>query len=252
MVTPKVEIKKLNAWYGDFHVLRNITLSIMPNTVTAVMGPSGCGKTTLIRTINRLSSLVPEFRSTGIILIDKEDIFHSDMDVYKLRKEVGFVFQKPNPFPLSIYDNVAYGPRTHGIRNQNELDEIVRDSLQRAALWEEVGHRLEEPALKLSGGQQQRLCIARALAVNPRILLMDEPVSHLDPISAQKIEDLILTLKKTLTVIIVTHNVQQALRVSDMAAFLYLGELVEYEKTAHMAEAPKDSRTEAFLTGRFG
>jgi phosphate transport system ATP-binding protein len=252
VMKPKVEIKRLNAWYGAFHALKNINLRILPTTVTAVMGPSGCGKTTLIRILNRLCDLVPDFRMTGTVLVDKQDIFDPSVDVYQLRREVGFVFQKPNPFPMSIYDNVAYGPRTHGIHNEARLDEIVRRSLQQAALWDEVGHRLEEPALNLSGGQQQRLCLARALAVEPVLLLMDEPVAFLDPISAQKIEELIMTLKKRYTIIMVTHNVQQALRVSDWAAFLYLGELVEFGKTASIAETPADPRTEAFLTGRFG
>lgn len=248
----KVEIKALNAWYGDFHVLKNINLQILPYTVTAVMGPSGCGKTTLIRILNRLCDLVPEFHMTGTVLVDRRDIFDPDVDVYQLRREVGFVFQKPNPFPMSIYDNVAYGPRTHGIHDETQLNKIVRRSLQQAALWDEVRHRLAEPAMKLSGGQQQRLCLARALAVEPVLLLMDEPVAFLDPISAQKIEELVMILKKRYTIIMVTHNVQQALRVSDWAAFLYMGELVEFGKTSGLAETPADPRTEAFLTGRFG
>jgi phosphate transport system ATP-binding protein len=248
----KVEIKALNAWYGDFRVLKNINLQILPNTVTAVMGPSGCGKTTLIRILNRLCDLVPDFHMTGTVLVDRRDIFAPDVDVYQLRREVGFVFQKPNPFPMSIYDNVAFGPRTHGIHDESQLTKIVRRSLQQAALWEEVGHRLAEPALKLSGGQQQRLCLGGALALEPVLLLMDEPVAFLDPISAQKIEELVMILKKRYTIIMVTHNVQQALRVSDWAAFLYLGELVEFGKTSSLAETPADSRTEAFLTGRFG
>jgi len=251
-VDPKVEIKELNAWYGDFHVLKNINLSILPNTVTAIMGPSGCGKTTLIRILNRLCDLVPEFHMTGQVLIDGQDIFDPQMDVYQLRKRVGFVFQKPNPFPMSIFDNVAYGPRLHGIRDRKRLEEIVRRSLKQSALWEEVGHRLDAPALKLSGGQQQRLCLARALAVEPEILLMDEPVAFLDPISAQKIEELVMTLKRDYTIIMVTHNVQQALRSSDYAAFLYMGELVEFGETTRIAMTPKDKRTEAFITGRFG
>ncbi len=252
MSEPKIEVKQLDAWYGDFHVLKGISLAIQPNTITAIMGPSGCGKTTFIRTINRLSDLVPEFHLKGTILVDGQDIFDPEVDVYELRKNVGYVFQKPNPFPMSVYENVAYGPRTHGVKSGEELDAVVRRSLEQAALWEEVGHRLDSPGLKLSGGQQQRLCIARALAVEPGVLLMDEPVAHLDPISAQKIEELLLTLKEIVTIVIVSHNVQQALRVSDMVAFLYLGELVEFEKTARMAVAPKDPRTEAFLTGRFG
>ncbi len=249
MVEAKVQIKDLNAWYSDFHVLKDISVEFLANTVTAIMGPSGCGKTTLIRILNRLSDMVPEFHHTGEIYIDNQDIFSPDIDVYNLRKGIGFVFQKPNPFPMSIYDNVAYGPRTHGMKN---IDEIVERSLKQAALWDEVGHRLEEPALKLSGGQQQRLCLARALAVNPGLILMDEPVAFLDPISAQKIEELIMALKREYTIILVTHNVQQTLRVSDWAAFLYLGDLIEFGRTSQIAEAPKDPRTEAFLTGRFG
>ncbi len=252
MVEPKVEIKELNAWYGEFHVLKDISMQVLPNAVTAIMGPSGCGKTTLIRIFNRLCDLVPEFHLTGQVLIDNRDIFDPQIDVYKLRSEIGFVFQKPNPFPMSIFDNVAYGPRTHNVRKEERLREIVQRSLELAALWDEVGHRLEEPALKLSGGQQQRLCLARALAVDPVLILMDEPVAFLDPISAQKIEELIMTLKKQYTICLVTHNVQQALRVSDWSAFLYLGELVEFGRTADIAEAPRDPRTEAFLTGRFG
>jgi phosphate transport system ATP-binding protein len=249
MVEAKIRVNNLNAWYGDFHVLKDLNFEILPNTVTAIMGPSGCGKTTFIRILNRLCDMVPEFHHTGEILIDGADVFESDIDVYELRKGIGFVFQKPNPFPMSIYDNVAYGPRTHGMK---EIDEIVQRSLEQAALWDEVGHRLDEPALKLSGGQQQRLCLARALAVNPGIILMDEPVAFLDPISAQKIEELIMTLKREYTIVLVTHNVQQALRVSDWAAFLYLGTLVEFGRTSQIAEAPKDPRTEAFLTGQFG
>jgi phosphate transport system ATP-binding protein len=249
MVEAKIQVNDLNAWYGDFHVLKSLNLEILPNTVTAIMGPSGCGKTTFIRILNRLCDMVPEFHHTGEILIDGQDVFGADIDVYELRKGIGFVFQKPNPFPMSIYDNVAYGPKTHGMK---DINEIVQRSLEQSALWDEVGHRLDEPALKLSGGQQQRLCLARALAVNPGIILMDEPVAFLDPISAQKIEELIMTLKRDYTIVLVTHNVQQALRVSDFAAFLYLGELIEYGRTSLIAETPKDPRTEAFLTGRFG
>ncbi len=249
MVEAKIQVNDLNAWYGDFHVLKSLNFEILPNTVTAIMGPSGCGKTTFIRILNRLCDMVPEFHHTGEILIDGQDVFGADIDVYELRKGIGFVFQKPNPFPMSIYDNVAYGPKTHGMK---DINEIVQRSLEQSALWDEVGHRLDEPALKLSGGQQQRLCLARALAVNPGIILMDEPVAFLDPISAQKIEELIMTLKRDYTIVLVTHNVQQALRVSDSAAFLYLGELIEYGRTSLIAETPKDPRTEAFLTGRFG
>ncbi|MDO8124383.1 MAG: phosphate ABC transporter ATP-binding protein PstB [Candidatus Hermodarchaeota archaeon] len=249
MVEAKIQVNDLNAWYGDFHVLKSLNFEILPNTVTAIMGPSGCGKTSFIRILNRLCDMVPEFHHTGEILIDGQDVFGADIDVYELRKGIGFVFQKPNPFPMSIYDNVAYGPKTHGMK---DINEIVQRSLEQSALWDEVGHRLDEPALKLSGGQQQRLCLARALAVNPGIILMDEPVAFLDPISAQKIEELIMTLKRDYTIVLVTHNVQQALRVSDSAAFLYLGELIEYGRTSLIAETPKDPRTEAFLTGRFG
>jgi phosphate transport system ATP-binding protein len=249
MTDEKITVNSLNAWYGDFHVLKDLNFGIAENTVTAIMGPSGCGKTTFIRILNRLCDMVPEFHHTGEILIDGEEIFRPDIDVYELRKGIGFVFQKPNPFPMSIYDNVAYGPRTHGMK---DMDNIVKQSLEQAALWDEVGHRLDEPALKLSGGQQQRLCLARALAVNPGVILMDEPVAFLDPISAQKIEELIMTLKQNYTIVLVTHNVQQALRVSDWSAFLYLGELVEFNRTSQIAEAPQDPRTEAFLTGRFG
>lgn len=249
MTDVKIKVNKLNAWYGNFQVLKDINLEVLENSVTAIMGPSGCGKTTFIRILNRLCDMVPEFHHTGDIIIDEQDIFNPNIDVYELRKGIGFVFQKPNPFPMSIYDNVAYGPRTHGMKN---VDTLVQRSLEQAALWNEVGHRLDEPALKLSGGQQQRLCLARTLAVNPGIILMDEPVAFLDPISAQKIEELIMTLKKDYTIVLVTHNVQQALRVSDWTAFLYLGELVEFSRTSNIAETPQDPRTEAFLTGRFG
>jgi phosphate transport system ATP-binding protein len=216
------------------------------------MGPSGCGKSTLLRTLNRLNDLVPSFHRKGEVLFKGMDIYGSDTSVYDLRKHIGMVFQKPNPFPMSVFDNVTYGPRLHGVKDEDELNKIVETSLRKAALWEEVKDELEHPAPNLSGGQQQRLCIARALSVNPPVLLMDEPVSALDPISAAKIEDLITELKTDYTIILVTHNVQQAFRVSDQAAFLYLGELVEFDTTKRILEAPADERTEAFITGRIG
>lgn len=216
------------------------------------MGPSGCGKSTLLRTLNRLNDLVPSFRREGEVLFKGIDIFGSETSVYDLRKNIGMVFQRPNPFPMSISENITYGPKLHGVKDEDELARIVEDSLKKAALWDEVKDDLEQPAPNLSGGQQQRLCIARALSVDPPVLLMDEPVSSLDPISAGKIEDLVVELKKDYTIIMVTHNVQQAFRVSDQAAFLYLGELVEFDKTSRIAEAPEDERTEAFITGRIG
>jgi phosphate transport system ATP-binding protein len=216
------------------------------------MGPSGCGKSTLLRTLNRLNDLVPSFRRDGEVLFNGVDIFRSGASVYDLRKNIGMVFQRPNPFPMSVSDNITYGPKLHGVKDDDELATIVEDSLKKAALWDEVKDELEQPAPNLSGGQQQRLCIARALSVDPPVLLMDEPVSALDPISAGKIEDLVIELKKDYTIIMVTHNVQQAFRVSDQAAFLYLGELVEFDKTSRIAEAPADDRTEAFITGRIG
>ena len=220
--------------------------------MTAIMGPSGCGKSTLLRTLNRLNDLVPSFRRQGEVLFNGENIFSSGSSVYDLRKNIGMVFQRPNPFPMSINDNITYGPRLHGIKDEDELEKIVEDSLKKSALLDEVKDDLDQPAPNLSGGQQQRLCIARALSVDPPVLLMDEPVSALDPISAGKIEDLVIELKKDYTIIMVTHNVQQAFRVSDQAAFLYLGELVEFDKTSRIAEAPADDRTEAFITGRIG
>ena len=220
--------------------------------MTAIMGPSGCGKSTLLRTLNRLNDLVPSFRREGEVLFKGLDIYGPGSSVYELRKNIGMVFQRPNPFPMSVSDNIAYGPRLHGMKDEDELDKLVEDSLKKAALWDEVKDDLEQPAPNLSGGQQQRLCIARALSVDPPVLLMHEPVSSLDPISAGKIEDLVIELKKDYTIIIVTHNVQQAFRVSDQSAFLYLGELVEFDKTSRIAEAPADERTEAFITGRIG
>ncbi len=251
-VRPKIEIVDLNTWFGSKQVLKNITCHFEDNSVTAVMGPSGCGKSTLLRSINRLNDLMDNFRMSGHIYIEGKDIYDPAADVYQLRTRVGMVFQRPNPFPMSIRENIIYGPKLHGIRDEDQLEKIVEDTLRRAALWDEVKDQLDQPALHLSGGQQQRLCIARALSINPPVLLMDEPVSSLDPISASKIEDLIVELKRDYTIILVTHNVQQAFRVSDNAAFLYLGELIEFDKTRVIAEAPSDPRTEAFITGRIG
>lgn len=248
----KLSIKNLNLFYGDFHALKNICLEIPKNKATAFIGPSGCGKSTCLKTINRMNDLVDNCKITGKITIDGEDIYSPKTDITLLRKRAGMVFQKPNPFPMSIYDNIAYGPRIHKIKNKQKLNEIVEKSLSAAALWDEVKDRLKKPALGLSGGQQQRLCIARALAVSPDIILMDEPTSALDPISTLKIEDLIEELKKKYTVIIVTHNMQQAARISDMTAFFLMGEIIEYSKTLNMFNRPKDKRTEQYLTGRFG
>lgn len=248
----KLEIKDLNLFYGDFHALKNIQMNIEENRITAFIGPSGCGKSTLLRSINRMNDLVEGCRIEGQILLDGKNIYDRSMDINMLRKRVGMVFQKPNPFPMSIYDNIAYGPRTHGIRNRKKLDEIVEKSLRDAAIWEECKDRLKKSALGLSGGQQQRLCIARALACNPEVLLMDEPTSALDPISTSRIEDLVLELKKDYTVVIVTHNMQQALRISDNTAFFLLGDMVEYGPTEQIFTVPKDKRTENYITGRFG
>lgn len=247
----KIEIQDLNLYYGDFHALKSINMNIEEKEITAFIGPSGCGKSTLLRSINRMNDLV-ECRIEGKIIIDGKDIYDKSMDVNQLRKKVGMVFQKPNPFPMSIYDNIAYGPRTHGIRNKKQLDEIVEKSLRDAAIWDECKDRLKKSALGMSGGQQQRLCIARALACEPEVLLMDEPTSALDPISTSKIEDLVLELKKKYTVVIVTHNMQQALRISDKTAFFLLGDLVEYGKTEQIFSLPEDKRTENYITGRFG
>jgi len=247
----KFSISNLNLFYGDFQALKNIDMDIPEKEITAFIGPSGCGKSTLLKTLNRMNDLVEGVKITGQITLDGKDIFN-DIDVIQLRKRVGMVFQKPNPFPMSIYDNIAYGPRTHGIKKKAILDEIVEKSLQAAAIWDEVKDRLKKNALGLSGGQQQRLCIARALAVEPEILLMDEPTSALDPISTLKIEDLAVTLKKNYTIIIVTHNMQQAARISDRTAFFLLGEMIEFDKTEKVFSNPKDKKTEDYITGRFG
>ena len=242
----------MDLYYGDFHALKNINLSIDANEVTAFIGPSGCGKSTLLKSINRMNDLVPGCRITGEMLLDGENIYSGKMDVNGLRKRVGMVFQKPNPFPMSIYDNIAYGPRTHGIRSKAKLDDIVEQSLRQAAIWDEVKDRLKKSALGMSGGQQQRLCIARALAVQPEVLLMDEPTSALDPISTSKIEDLAVELKKDYTIIMVTHNMQQAARISDKTAFFLLGEMVEMNDTETIFSKPQDKRTDDYITGRFG
>ncbi len=247
----KIEIKNMNLYYSDFHALKDVNLDIEPNKITAFIGPSGCGKSTLLKSLNRMNDLVEGCRIEGDIRLDGEDIY-GNMDVNLLRKRVGMVFQKANPFPMSIYDNIAYGPRTHGIRSKEKLDDIVEKSLRDAAIWEETKDRLKKSALGMSGGQQQRLCIARALAVQPEVLLMDEPTSALDPISTSKIEDLALELKKNYTIVIVTHNMQQAVRISDNTAFFLLGEMVEYGNTQKLFSKPFDKRTEDYITGRFG
>jgi len=247
----KFNIQNLNLHYGSFHALKTVDLSITEKEITAFIGPSGCGKSTLLKTLNRMNDLVENCKIDGTVLLDGEDIY-GGMDLMLLRKRVGMVFQKPNPFPMSIYDNIAFGPRTHGIKAKNRLDEIVENSLKSAAIWDEVKDRLKKSALSLSGGQQQRMCIARALAVEPEVLLMDEPTSALDPISTGKIEDLLFDLKEKYSIIIVTHNMQQATRVSDKTAFFLLGEVVEYAETDTMFSAPTDKRTEDYITGRFG
>ena len=252
MENSKVSIQNMDLYYGDFHALKNLNLEIPANQVTAFIGPSGCGKSTCIKSLNRMNDLIDGCKITGTIKIDGEDIYDPRTDVTLLRKRAGMVFQKANPFPMSVYDNIAYGPRVHGIKNRAKLDEIVENSLRGAALWDEVKDRLKKSALGLSGGQQKRLCIARALAVEPDILLMDEPTSALDPISTLKIEDLMEELKKDYTVIVVTHNMQQAARVADMTAFFLLGEIIEFDKTQLMFSTPKDKRTEEYITGRFG
>lgn len=247
----KIVVEGVDLYYSKFHALKNINLKMKEKEITAFIGPSGCGKSTLLKSLNRMNDLVEGCKITGDILLDGEDIF-GDMDVNILRKRVGMVFQKPNPFPMSIYDNIAYGPRTHGIRSKAQLDEIVETSLKNAAIWDELKDRLKKSALGLSGGQQQRLCIARALAVKPDVLLMDEPTSALDPISTSKIEDLAMELKNEYTIIMVTHNMQQAARISDKTAFFLLGEVVEYDETEELFSTPQDKRTEDYITGRFG
>lgn len=247
-----IEVKDLCLWYGSTQALKNINMEISEKSITALIGPSGCGKSTFLKTLNRMNDLIPGVKVTGSVSYRGTDIFAQGVDITGLRKEIGMVFQKPNPFPMSIYDNIAYGPRTHGIRSKAKLDDIVEKSLRGAAIWDELKDRLKKSALGLSGGQQQRLCIARALAVEPDVLLMDEPTSALDPISTNKIEELALELKKRYTIIIVTHNMQQAVRISDSTAFFLLGELIEYGNTRRLFSHPKDKRTEDYITGRFG
>ena len=247
----KMDIRQLNLYYGSFQALKNISLQIEEKQITAFIGPSGCGKSTLLKTLNRMNDLVEGCKIEGQVLLDGEDIYQG-MDTAVLRKRVGMVFQKPNPFPMSIYDNIAFGPRTHGIRSKARLDDIVEKTLRNAAIWEELKDRLKKNALGLSGGQQQRLCIARALAVEPEVLLMDEPTSALDPISTSKIEDLALQLRQKYTIVMVTHNMQQAARISDRTAFFLLGEIIEYDETEKLFSIPKDKRTEDYITGRFG
>ena len=247
----KYKIQDLNLHYGQFHALKDINLELPEKEITAFIGPSGCGKSTLLKTLNRMNDLVEGCKIDGTVLLDGEDIF-GNMDVNVLRRRVGMVFQKPNPFPMSIYDNIAFAPRTFGVTKKAELDEIVETSLRRASIWDEVKDRLKRSALGMSGGQQQRLCIARALAANPRILLMDEPTSALDPISTGKIEELVSELRRDLTIVIVTHNMQQATRIADKTAFFYLGELIEYGTTEQLFSCPRDPRTENYITGRFG
>ena len=247
----KITVQNLDLFYGNFQALKSISLNIPGNQITALIGPSGCGKSTLLKTLNRMNDLVEDCRINGSVLLDGQDIY-AGMDVSLLRQRVGMVFQKPNPFPMSIYDNIAFGPRTHGVRSRARLDEIVERSLRDAAIWDELKDRLKKSALGLSGGQQQRLCIARALAVEPEVLLMDEPTSALDPISTSKIEELAMELKEKYTIVIVTHNMQQAVRISDHTAFFLLGELVEYGETEKLFSQPQDKRTEDYITGRFG
>ncbi len=247
----KIEIKNLDLWYGDFQAIKNVNMEIPEKEITAFIGPSGCGKSTVLKTLNRMNDLIEGCKIKGEILLDGENIY-KNMDVNLLRKRVGMVFQKPNPFPMSVYDNIAYGPKTHGIRSKMKLNEIVEKSLREAALWDDVKDRLKKNALELSGGQQQRLCIARALAVEPEVLLMDEPTSALDPISTSKIEDLATELKNQYTIIIVTHNMQQAARISDKAAFFLLGEVIEFGDTEKMFSMPENQKTEGYITGRFG
>lgn len=249
---PILQVKDLDLWYGAHQALHSVSMDIPEKSITAFIGPSGCGKSTFLKTLNRMNDLVPGVKITGEVRYRGGDIYAPGTDVCRLRREIGMVFQKPNPFPMSIYDNIAYGPRTHGVRKKDELDEIVEQSLRGAAIWDEVKDRLKKSALGLSGGQQQRLCIARALAVQPQVLLMDEPTSALDPISTSKIEELATNLKEQYTIIIVTHNMQQALRISDKTAFFLLGELIEYDDTQTLFYQPKEKRTEDYITGRFG
>ncbi len=244
--------KDLNLWYDQTQALKNVNLTIPEKSITAFIGPSGCGKSTFLKTLNRMNDLIPSVKITGEVCYNGQNIYDSSVDVNELRREIGMVFQKPNPFPMSIYDNIAYGPRTHGIKSKVKLDEIVEQSLRDAAIWDEVKDRLKKNALGMSGGQQQRLCIARALAVKPKILLMDEPTSALDPISTSRIEELAIELKKSYTIVIVTHNMQQAVRISDNTAFFLLGELIEYGETEKLFSQPTDKRTEDYITGRFG
>ncbi len=247
-----ISVKNLDLYYGDHKALNGINMDIERNSITAFIGPSGCGKSTFLRTLNRMNDFIPNVKIDGEVIYDGKNIYDKNEDIYNLRKEVGMVFQKPNPFPMSIYDNVAYGPRTHGIHNKEKLDQIVVESLKKAAIYDEVKDNLKKSALSLSGGQQQRLCIARALAVKPKVLLMDEPTSALDPISTGKIEELALELKKDYTIVIVTHNMQQALRISDKTAFFLLGDLIEYDDTQKIFSMPKNKKTEDYITGRFG
>ena len=247
-----ISVKYLDLYYGDHKTLNGINMDIERNSITAFIGPSGCGKSTFLRTLNRMNDLIPNVKIEGEVIYNDKNIYDKNVDIYNLRKEVGMVFQKPNPFPMSIYDNVAYGPRTHGIHNKEKLDQIVVESLKKAAIYDEVKDNLKKSALSLSGGQQQRLCIARALAVKPKVLLMDEPTSALDPISTGKIEELALELKKDYTIVIVTHNMQQALRISDKTAFFLLGDLIEYDDTQKIFSMPKNKKTEDYITGRFG
>lgn len=247
-----ISVKNLDLYYGDHKTLNGINMDIERNSITAFIGPSGCGKSTFLRILNRMNDLIPNVKIEGEVIYNDKNIYDKNVDIYNLRKEVGMVFQKPNPFPMSIYDNVAYGPRTHGIHNKEKLDQIVVQSLKKAAIYDEVKDNLKKSALSLSGGQQQRLCIARALAVKPKVLLMDEPTSALDPISTGKIEELALELKKDYTIVIVTHNMQQALRISDKTAFFLLGDLIEYDDTQKIFSMPKNKKTEDYITGRFG
>ena len=250
MNNPIITVRDMNLWYGQTQALKNINIDIPEKSITALIGPSGCGKSTFLKALNRMQDLVPGVKITGDLRYEGQNIFEAEVN--NLRKEIGMVFQKPNPFPMSIYDNIAYGPRTHGIKNKAQLDEIVEKALRGAAIWDEVKDRLKKNALGMSGGQQQRLCIARALAVEPKVLLMDEPTSALDPISTSRIEDLAMELKEKYTIVIVTHNMQQAVRISDQTAFFLLGDLAEYGNTEQMFSQPKDKRTEDYITGRFG